>query len=96
MQHIPDNNLYESFRCIRALLNDQGIFVVSFPTVYPEIDIETNRDQAGRLFHIRPAEKYRFLIERLGFVLIESELQDDSLGRDTRWCVQVWRLEKIS
>lgn len=49
----------------------------------------TNRDAGGRLFYVRPEEKYRFLIERLGFVLIESELQDDSLGREVQWCVQV-------
>ncbi len=90
LQHIPDSNLYESFRRIRELLEDKGIFVVSFPTAYPGIDPETNRDASGRLFYIRPEEKYRFLIERLGFVLIESELHDDSLGRDAVWCVQVW------
>ncbi len=91
MQHIPDSNLYESFRRIRELLEDEEIFLISFPVEYPGIDPSTNRDVAGRLFHIRPAEKYNFLIERLGFILIESNLQDDSLGRDAQWCVQVWR-----
>ena len=93
LQHIPDSALYESFRRIRELTADKGIFVVSFPVKYPDIDRPTNRDAAGRIFNIRPAEKYRFLIERLGFVLLESELQDDSLGRDAQWCVQVWRRE---
>ena len=91
LQHIPDSSLYESFRRIRELIEDNGNFVASFPVKYSDIDRSTNRDAAGRLFHIRPTEKYRFLIERLGFVLIESELQDDSLGRDAQWCVQVWR-----
>ncbi|MCK5201370.1 MAG: hypothetical protein KAR21_23610, partial [Spirochaetales bacterium] len=77
-------------------MKDEGIFVVSFPEKYPGIDPVTNRDGAGRLFYIRPAEKYRFLIERLGFGLIESSLQDDSLGRDVQWCVQIYRKEKFS
>ncbi len=96
LQHIPDSNLYESFRRISDLIKDNGIFVVSFPVEYPGIDPETNRDAGGRLFYIRSAEKYRFLIERLGFVLIESELQDDSLGRDAQWGVQVWSKQYLS
>jgi SAM-dependent methyltransferase len=96
LQHIPDNNLYESLRRIRDLLKDKGIFIVSFPIKYHGINPETYRDQSGRLFHIRPEEKYRFLIERLGLVFLESEIQVDSLGRDARWCVQVWRKEKLS
>ena len=95
LQHIPDSNLYESFRRIRGLLENGGVFVVSFPVNYPGIDPVINRDAAGRLFYIRLEEKYRFLIERLGFGLIESSLQDDSLGRDAQWCVQVWRKETI-
>ena len=97
LQHIPDSNLYESFRRIRELLEDEGIFVASFPIKYSGIDPETNRDAADRLFYIRPTEKYRFLIERLGFGLIKSKLQDDSLGRDSvQWCVQVLGKEKVS
>jgi SAM-dependent methyltransferase len=91
LQHIPDSSLYESFRSIRELLEDKGIFVISFPIKYFGIDPSTNRDAAGRIFYIRPPEKYRFLIERLGFVLIESNLQDDAFGRDAEWCVQVWK-----
>ena len=96
LQHIPDSNLYESFRRIRELLEDEGIFVVSFPVNYPGLDPMTNRDSEGRLFYIRQEEKYRFLIESLGFGLIESEMQNDSLGREAQWCVQVWRKEKVS
>ena len=50
LQHIPDSNLYESFRRIRELLEDEGIFVVSFPVNYPGLDPMTNRDSEGRLF----------------------------------------------
>ena len=92
LQHIPDSRLYESFRRIRELLKDEGIFIVSFPVQYPGIDSETNRDANGRVFYIRPQEKYRFLIERLGFSLIENSKQDDSLGRaGIEWGIQVWQ-----
>lgn len=92
LQHLPDSNLYESCRRIKELLEDEGIFIVSFPVNYPGIDPETNRDANGRLFYIRPEKKYRVLIESLGFCLIECEFQDDSLGRnETRWCVMVLR-----
>jgi len=95
LQHIPDSNLYESLRRIRELLDDQGIFVVSFPTAYPGIDPETNRDISGRLFCIRPEEKYKFLIERLGFNLIDNFSTKDSLGRyGTIWSTLVYRKEK--
>ncbi len=57
-------------------MEDEGVFIISFPVKYSGIDPETDRDAEGRLFYVRPEEKYRFLIERLGFVLIES----DSLG----------------
>lgn len=90
LQHIPDSNLYESFRRIRELLEEEGVFVVSFPVKYPEIDTNTNRDANGRLFYIRPVEKYQFLISRLGFSLLKNEEEEDSLGRNAQWCVQVW------
>lgn len=41
-------------------------------------------------------EKYRFLIECLGFGLIESHLQNDSLGRDAKWCVQVLKKQQLT
>ncbi len=51
----PDSNLYESFRRIRELLENKGVFVVSFPVNYPGIDLETNRDAVDyfwfTLFH---------------------------------------------
>ena len=96
LQHIPDSSLYESFRRIRELLEDEGIFIVSFPVEYPGIDPETNRDANGRLFYIRPEEKYRFLIERLGFCLLESILQDDSLEREASWATLVFKKETLN
>jgi hypothetical protein len=82
-------NILEVLRLVRICPNFP---VISFPVQYPGIDSETNRDANGRLFHIRPEEKYRFLIERLGFSLIKSLSTDDSLGREgTRWRIQVWQ-----
>ncbi len=92
LQHIPDRNLYESFRRIRELLKDKGIFIVSFPIKYPGIDPETSRDKEGRLFYLRPEKKYRFLIERLGFTLIDGITGNDSLGREgVVWRTEIWR-----
>jgi len=92
-QHIPDSKLYDTFRRIRELLEDDGVFVLSFPVEYPGINPETNRDSNGRLFYLRPVEKYTFLIERLGFRLQESDLQEDSLGRAVRWAKPVFKKE---
>jgi len=92
LQHIPDADLYESFHRIRELTAEKGIFIVSFPVEYPGIDPETNRDADGRLFHLRPEEKYRFLIGRLGFSLIETFSTKDSLGREgVVWGTQIWK-----
>ena len=92
LQHIPDSGLYENFRRIKELLKNNGIFIISFPVKYPGVDSKTNRETKGRLFHIRSAEKYQSLIEKSGFTLLESLVQEDSLGRDkVKWGVQVWR-----
>jgi SAM-dependent methyltransferase len=92
LQHIPDSSLYESFRSIRKLLKDEGLFIISFPVNYPGINSKTNRDAEGRLFYIRPKEKYRFLIEKQRFELIKNSVQKDSLGREgVEWGIQVWR-----
>ncbi len=93
-QHIQNPDLYESFRRIRELTSESGIFIVSFPVKYPGIDPKTNRDKKGRLFYLRPLEKYRFLIERLGFSLLESISEKDSLGREgIIWTTFVYRKE---
>ncbi len=94
IQHIQTQYLYESFRNISSLLNDEGIFIFSFPIDYPGIDPDTERDSNERLFFIRPAEKYRFLIERQGLKNISEEKHEDSLNRNgISWAVHVYRKE---
>ncbi len=93
-QHIPKDRLPVSFGRIRELLKPPGIFIISFPVRYPGINPQTNRDSHGRLFYIRPKEKYRKLIEGFGLRLLEETTQADSLGREVLWAVQVWKKGK--
>ena len=90
-QHIPGDQLPVSFGRIQELLKPAGIFIISFPVKYPGINPQTNRDTHGRLFYIRPKEKYRELIEGFGLKLLEETTQADSLGREVLWTVQVWK-----
>jgi 2-polyprenyl-3-methyl-5-hydroxy-6-metoxy-1,4-benzoquinol methylase len=92
IQHIQTQYLYESFRTISSLLNDEGIFIFSFPIDYPGINPATMRDKNNRLFIIRPEEKYKFLIERHGLKNIEREKHEDSHNRrGISWAVHVYR-----
>ena len=92
LQHLPEEILPESFQHIRNLLTINGIFVVSFPVKYPGIDPETNGDKGGRLFYLRPKEKYKSLIEKPGFSLVESISTKDSLEREgILWETEVWK-----
>ena len=95
IQHIQTQFLYESFRTVTSRLVDKGIFILSFPLEYPDIDKDSMRDKDGRLFIIRPAEKYRFLIERQGFIQLENIVHEDSLNREKiSWAVHVYRKVK--
>ena len=95
IQHIQTQFLYESFRTVTSLLEDKGIFILSFPLEYPDIDKNSMRDKDGRLFIIRPEEKYRFLIERQGFIQLERIIQEDSLSRQgIKWAIHIYRKVK--
>jgi 2-polyprenyl-3-methyl-5-hydroxy-6-metoxy-1,4-benzoquinol methylase len=95
MQHVQTQHLYENFRTITSLLDENGIFILSFPLEYPDIDQDSLRDKDGRLFIIRPEEKYRFLIERQGFTQLERKVEEDSLSRlGIKWAVHVYRKVK--
>ena len=94
IQHIQTQYLYESFRNISSLLNNDGIFIFSFPIDYPGIDPDTERDSNDRLFIIRPEQKYKFLIERQGLKNIAVEKHEDSLNRNgISWAVHVYKKE---
>jgi SAM-dependent methyltransferase len=96
IQHIKNRELYESFQRIFELTEDKGIFIISFPDKYPGIDKHTSLDPAGRLFNIRSSAQYQFLLERLGFCLIEAIKNEDSLKReDVSWLIQVYRKEPL-
>ncbi len=94
MQHLESGLLYESFRTVARLLEEGGRFILSFPVQYPGIDAATNTDPDGRLFILRPAAQYRFLIERQGLSLTEEFTDEDSLDRDgVVWGTQVYKKE---
>ena len=95
IQHIQTQFLYDSFRTVKSRLINKGIFILSFPVDYPGIDQETMRDHDGRLFIIRPEEKYKFLIERQGFIQLERIVQEDSLSRQgMKWAIHIYRKVK--
>jgi SAM-dependent methyltransferase len=75
LQHIPDSRLYESFRRIRELLKDEGIFLVSFPIQYPGIDSETRREGTRWSTHVYRKEEIN---RRKPIHIIDSILRDDS------------------
>ena len=78
-QHISENSLLDSLFRIKELLSDKGIFILSVPCAYP--GITNNRDLDGRLFILRPYQKYIFLLERLGFYIKDKCIKPDSLKR---------------
>ena len=95
IQHIQTQILNESFRTVTSRLVDKGIFILSFPLEYPDIDKDSMRDKDGRLFIIRPEEEYRFLIERQGCIQLERIVHEDSLNREKiSWAVHVYRKVK--
>ncbi len=96
IQHIETQHLYESFRKMSSLLNENGVLIFSFPIDYPGIDPDTNRDSNERLLIIRPGEKYQFLIERQGLKNISIEKQNDPLKRNgINWAIHVYKKETL-
>ena len=86
LQHIPDSQLLDSLYRIRSLVAPDGFLMLSVPIAYPADD--ESRDRHGRLVRVRPAEQYRFFLERLGLREVVEYEEADSLNRDgIRWQV---------
>ena len=84
LQHIPDSQLLDSLYRIRSLVAPDGFLMLSVPIAYPADD--DSRDRHGRLVRVRPAEQYRFFLERLGLREVVEYEEADSLNRDDiRW-----------
>jgi hypothetical protein len=94
LQHVPEAYLLDALFRLKSITTDGGVMCLSVPSAYPKIDPTTHRDSSGRLFLLRPAEQYVFLLTRLGLTLVEREEHDDALGRSgVRWTVLLFRKE---
>ena len=86
LQHVRGTQLLDSLYRLRSLVAPNGFFMISVPLAYPVDD--DGRDHHGRLVRIRPAEQYRFFLERLGLREIVAYEETDSLQREgIRWQV---------
>ena len=95
MMHLPEEELFDAVYALRRVLRPGGTFLVSVPVTRNDVDPITRRDGGGRLFTELPAPKLHLLFERVGFVVIESEQVEDSLGRsDISWSITEFRLEE--
>ena len=89
LQQIPEAQLLDSLYRLASLVKPGGILMISIPTVYPVGS--DGRDAKGRIVYLRPAEQYRFFLERLGLKLTVQYESSDGLGRDTiTWCTLVF------
>lgn len=86
LHHVPDPELLDSLYRLRSLVAPDGFLMLSIPLAYP---VNANgRDPQGRLVRIRPAEQYRFFLERLGLREIVTYDEAESLERERiRWQV---------
>lgn len=95
LMHLPEEELFDAIYALRRILRPSGTLLVSVPAIRGDIDPVTRRDSSGRLFTDLPAPKLHLLFERVGFVVRESEMVGDSLGRDgISWNVTEFRLEE--
>lgn len=90
LQHIPDNLLFDTAYTLHRLLKQEGRLFITVPLEYPLASAD--RDCKNRLFRLRPAEEYAFLLERIGLQLIRREKKPDSLNREgIVWSEMVFR-----
>ncbi len=92
LMHIPDAELFDTGLAIRSIIKQGGLLLVSVCTARDGIDPESDRDELGRFFRIRPVEDVQLLFERLGFSTESTWLSNDSLGRpDVEWATIILR-----
>lgn len=89
LQQIPEAQLLDSLYRLANLVRAGGILMICVPTAYPVG--EDSRDAKGRVVYLRPAEQYRFFLERLGLKLTVQYESTDGLGREgITWCTLVF------
>lgn len=92
LMHIPDEQLFDTGVAVRSLLRENAVLLLSVCTARDDIDQQTARDSAGRLFRIRSTEEVRLLFERLGFSCESTWMSTDALARrNVEWATLIFR-----
>lgn len=87
LMHISDQDLFECASQIRQLLIPDGILFVS--SSLGREGIIKGRDSEGRIYIERQPDEIQLLFERLGFRVITTYRNKDSLGRNFDWITLV-------
>ncbi len=94
LQHVPEEELFDSVFAIRRILKEKGRALVSIPHPDPTVDPETQRDDRGRLFNGISPGQLELLFERVGFRLLHRSTSGDGLGRCCRkWETLIFELD---
>lgn len=89
-QHLNNNELEESVKVIKNLLNKSGYLLISIPINYTVK--EKNRDENNRLFNLRKEEYYLDLLETVGITLSSQTKSKDALNRESiSWNTLIFR-----
>jgi SAM-dependent methyltransferase len=94
LMHLPDEFLFDTVFNLRRILKRGGRLLISTPRERPDIDSTSRRDASGRLFNGVTPENFQFLLEKVGFKLLNRWNSEDSLGRPGyHWTTQLFVLE---
>lgn len=86
LMHIEPQNYEACVAFIWRVLKPQGTLLYSVPSARGDVEKNSNRDTAGRLFVTDAGQRLRALFLAQSFKLIEEFENEDSLGRDgVRW-----------
>jgi SAM-dependent methyltransferase/phage repressor protein C with HTH and peptisase S24 domain len=95
LMHLPEEFLFDTVFNLRRVLKKGGRLLISTPIKRPAIDPASHRDEFGRFFNQVTPENFRFLLEKVGFRLLNRWDTEDSLGRpDYHWATQLFVLEE--
>ena len=94
LMHVPEEFLFDTVFNLRRALKEGGRLLISTPLNGPATDPTTHRNDEGRLFNGVTPENFQFLLEKVGFRLLNRWNAEDSFGRrDRRWATQLFALE---